>query len=71
MLRTSGFYMRDPMLTDKGLSQIEWVLLEMPFVGGLRGYFVKSPPLRGLCISACLPVRGRPLNATSAQDGTA
>jgi len=59
------------MLTDKGWRQIEWVLQEMSLVGGLMEYFVKSSPLRGLCISACLPARGRPLNATSAQEGTA
>jgi adenosylhomocysteinase len=47
---------RDPSLSEKGLSRIEWAGRSMPVVAQIRARFEKEQPLRGLRLAACLHV---------------
>jgi adenosylhomocysteinase len=47
---------RDPALSEKGLSRIEWAGRSMPVLAQIRSRFEKEQPLRGLRLAACLHV---------------
>ena len=50
------FDVKDPALTDQGVSRIEWALQEMPVVRGLLQAFERERPLQDVRISGCLHI---------------
>jgi len=50
------FHIRDEMLADEGLKQIEWADWQMPVLRQIRERFEREKPLQGLRIGACLHV---------------
>src|SRR5512133_2922159 len=47
---------RDPGLAEIGKRRIEWAFQSMPVLQNIRKQFIKSQPLAGVRISACLHV---------------
>ncbi len=47
---------RDLALAESGKRRIEWAFQSMPVLQSIRKQFIKSQPLAGLKVSACLPL---------------
>ena len=47
---------RDPALAEAGKRRIDWAFQSMPVLQFIRKQFIKTQPLAGLRIAACLPV---------------
>src|SRR6201981_2161668 len=63
---------KDIGLADAGKRKIEWANQQMPVLQSIRKRFIKEQPLRGLRVSACLPVTSDAANREIAlRDGGA
>src|SRR3982750_4957775 len=47
---------KDPALSDAGKRRIDWAFQSMPVLQTIRKQFIKTQPLAGIRISACLHV---------------
>ena len=56
------FDVKDINLAGEGKNKIEWADNEMPVLLGIRKNFLKSKPLRGLIVGACLHVTSETAN---------
>ncbi len=56
------FDVRDIELAEEGKNKIEWAGRDMPVLKGIREDFLKSKPLKGLTLGACLHVTSETAN---------
>ncbi|MGM0367202.1 MAG: adenosylhomocysteinase [Actinomycetota bacterium] len=56
------FDVRDIELAEEGKNKIEWAGRDMPVLKGIREDFLKSKPLEGLTLGACLHVTSETAN---------
>ena len=63
---------RDIALADAGKRMADWAFQSMPVLQGIRKQFIKTQPLAGIRVSACVPVTAESANLIIAlKDGGA
>jgi adenosylhomocysteinase len=63
---------KDLALADLGKRRIEWAAQSMPVLGSIRKQFIKTQPLAGMRVAACLHVTTETANLMIAlRDGGA
>src|SRR6266540_3632453 len=59
---TVSYDVKDLALADTGKRRIEWAFQSMPVLQGIRKQFIKTQPLAGIRVAACLHVTAETAN---------